>query len=87
MTTVASTKGQLVKLIRSLIAFGNTLGELPRERSLNVKVGPQFVSVCHLLGPAVTSNTLLSALCVSSAAMAFNSLFGHTYASYTGCTI
>lgn len=37
MTTVASTKGQLVKLIRSLIAFGNTLGELPRERFLNIK--------------------------------------------------
>lgn len=38
VTTVASTKGQLVKLIRSLIAFGNTLGELPRERFLNIKV-------------------------------------------------
>lgn len=38
VTTVASTKGQLVKLIRSLIAFGNTLGELPRERILNIKV-------------------------------------------------
>ncbi|CAN0026297.1 unnamed protein product [Pylaiella littoralis] len=38
VTTVASTKGQLVKLIRSLIAFGNTLGELPRERILNIKL-------------------------------------------------
>eukprot|EP00903_Cladosiphon_okamuranus_P019216 g17670.t1 len=38
VTTVASTKGQLIKLIRSLIAFGNTLGELPRERFLNIKL-------------------------------------------------
>lgn len=39
VTTVKSTKNELINLIRSLISFGNTLGELPRERILNIKVG------------------------------------------------
>ena len=41
VTNVESTKGQLVKLIRSLIQFSNTLEELPKERVINIKV-----SVC-----------------------------------------
>lgn len=38
VTTAESTKGQLVKLIRSLIQFSNTLDEVPSERMLNLKV-------------------------------------------------
>lgn len=38
VTTVESTKGQLVKLIRSLIQFSNTLEEVPNERIINMKV-------------------------------------------------
>ena len=38
VTNVESTKGQLVKLIRSLIQFSNTLEELPKERVINIKV-------------------------------------------------
>ncbi|CAN0331583.1 unnamed protein product, partial [Hapterophycus canaliculatus] len=36
--TVENTKIQLVQLIRSLIALGSTLGDLPRERILNIKL-------------------------------------------------
>lgn len=39
VTNIESTKGQLVKLIRSLIQFSNTLEELPKERVINIKVG------------------------------------------------
>ncbi|CBN75586.1 Homologue of the meiosis-specific protein HOP1 [Ectocarpus siliculosus] len=38
VTTVKSAKNELINLIRSLISFGNTLGELPRERILNIKL-------------------------------------------------
>ncbi|CAM9725294.1 unnamed protein product [Scytosiphon promiscuus] len=38
VTTVENSKVQLVQLIRSLIALGSTLGELPRERVLNIKL-------------------------------------------------
>lgn len=42
VTTVKSAKNELINLIRSLISFGNTLGELPRERILNIKVGAKM---------------------------------------------
>ncbi|CAM9098815.1 unnamed protein product, partial [Laminaria digitata] len=38
VTNVESTKGQLIKLIRSLIQFSNTLEELPKERVINIKL-------------------------------------------------
>lgn len=57
LTTVGSARGQLVKLIRSLIQFSNTLEEVPNERIINMKVSP--------VGAAVYAQLAL-AWCVAS---------------------
>lgn len=63
VTNVESTKGQLIKLIRSLIQFSNTLEELPKERVINIKVSVTMFWDRWFLLPAVTYDLVYIPLC------------------------